>query len=81
MIRDSELHEAALLMIRRHGTGAAVKAGFRAACLQENGDLGAAAIWIDIINQINKIHAEERAAYVLPLEPAPDLPAAARQIA
>jgi hypothetical protein len=81
MIRDSELREAALLMIRRHGAGAAVKAGFRAASLQENGDLGAAAIWIDIINQINKIHAETRAAWNLPVEPVPELPAKSEQVA
>ncbi|HUC63474.1 MAG TPA: hypothetical protein VMF53_16120, partial [Alphaproteobacteria bacterium] len=64
---------AALLMIRRHGKAAAVKAGFRAAQLQEQGDLSAAAIWIDIINQINKIHAAERAAYNLPVEPVVEL--------
>jgi hypothetical protein len=70
MPRPLELRQAAQLMIRRHGIGAAVKAGFRAATLMDSGDAGAAAIWIDIITEINRIRAEERDAYVaLPLDP------------
>ena len=70
MLRHSELREAALLMIRRHGTGAAIKAGFRAASLMDSGDAGAAAIWVDIISEINRIRAELRELYSgLPLDP------------
>lgn len=70
MLRPLELRHAAQLMIRRHGTGAAVKAGFRAASLMDSGDAGAAAIWIDIITEINRIRAEARDAYVaLPIDP------------
>ncbi|MDE2228451.1 MAG: hypothetical protein KGL11_05350 [Alphaproteobacteria bacterium] len=76
MLRDFELRQAALLMIRRHGTAAAVKAGFRAASLMDNGDTGAAAIWVEIINEINRIRAGERTAYsTLSIDPpaaAPD---------
>ncbi len=70
MLHQSEIRQAALLMIRRHGTAAAIKAGFRAAALMDSGDAGAAAIWIDIITEINHIRAEDRSAYVvLPLDP------------
>ncbi|MDE1902360.1 MAG: hypothetical protein KGI46_00725 [Alphaproteobacteria bacterium] len=70
MLRHSELREAAQLMIRRHGTGASIKAGFRAASLMESGDAGAAAIWVDIISEINRIRAELRDHYSgLPLDP------------
>jgi len=70
MLRHSELREAALLMIRRHGTGATIKAGFRAASLMDSGDAGAAAIWVDIISEINRIRAELRSVYTgLPLDP------------
>ena len=53
MPRPTEILQAALLMIRRHG-------------------IGAAAIWIEIITEINRIRAEERSAYAaLPLEAPP----------
>ncbi len=70
MLRHSELRQAAQLMIRRHGTGATIKAGFRAASLMDSGDAGAAAIWVDIISEINRIRAELRDHYSgLPLDP------------
>ena len=70
MLRDSELRQAAQLMIRRHGAGATIKAGFRAASLMDSGDSGAAAIWVEIISEINRIRAELRSAYTgLPLDP------------
>ena len=57
-------------MIRRHGTAATVKAGFRAASLMDSGDTGAAAIWVEIVSEINRIRADERRAYgALPLDP------------
>jgi len=70
MLHQTEIRQAALLMIRRHRTAAAIKAGFRAAALMDSGDAGAAAIWIDIITEINRIRAEDRSAYVvLSLDP------------
>ena len=70
MLRHSELREAAQLMIRRYGTGATIKAGFRAASLMESGDAGAAAISGDIISEMNRIRAELRDYYSgLPLDP------------
>ena len=70
MLRHSELCEAAILMIRRHGIGATIKAGFRAASLTDNGDAGAAAIWVDIIAEINRIRAALRDHYSdLPFDP------------
>lgn len=82
MLRHSELCEAALLMIRRHGTGATIKAGFRAASLMDSGDAGAAAIWIDIISEINRIRAELRHVYTdLPLDPSLAQPEAGSRVA
>jgi len=82
MLHQSEIRQAALLMIRRHGTAAAIKAGFRAASLMESGDAGAAAIWIEIITEINHVRTEERSAYVmLPLDPLAAEPAADGRVA
>ena len=72
MLLDSEIRQAALLMLRRHGASAAVRAGFRAGTLMESGEVGAAEIWVRIIHAINQIRAEERAASgALPVESAP----------
>jgi hypothetical protein len=83
MLLDSEIRQAALLMIRRHGTSAAVRAGFRASQLMELGEVGASEIWVRIIHAINQIRAEAREAYsALPVEGAPDqLPEADFQVA
>ncbi|HYL47978.1 MAG TPA: hypothetical protein VET84_01305 [Stellaceae bacterium] len=82
MLRHSELREAALLMIRRHGAGATIKAGFRAASLMDSGDAGAAAIWVDIISEINRIRAELRSVYTdLPLDPPIAEPEAGSRVA
>jgi hypothetical protein len=83
MLLDSEIRQAALLMLRRHGTSAAVRAGFRAGVLMESGEVGASEIWVQIIHAINQIRAEARAAYsALPVEAAPaTLPEADFQVA
>jgi hypothetical protein len=74
MLLDSEIRQAALLMLRRHGISAAVRAGFRAGVLMESGEVGASEIWVQIIQAINQIRAEARAAYgALPVEAVPDL--------
>ncbi|MGA2089606.1 MAG: hypothetical protein ABSG66_11895 [Stellaceae bacterium] len=83
MVLDSEIRQAALLMLRRHGTSAAVRAGFRAGVLMESGKVGASEIWVQIIHAINQIRAEAREAYsALPVEAAPDqLPETDSQVA
>jgi len=73
MLLDSEIRDAALLMIRRHGTSAAVRAGYRAGMLMEAGEFGASEIWVRIIQAINQLRAEAREAYgSLPLETPPE---------
>ncbi|HZL60087.1 MAG TPA: hypothetical protein VFC38_10355 [Stellaceae bacterium] len=84
MPRPTEIRQAAELMIRRHGTYAAVKAGFRAGCLMEDGEPVAAAIWVRIINEINALRVETRAENARPLEPretAADAPEANHRVA
>ena len=83
MLLDSEIRQAALLMLRRHGTSAAVRAGFRAGQLMESGKVGASEIWVRIIHAINQIRAEAReASNALPVEAAPDqLPETDSQVA
>ena len=67
MLQQSEVREAALLMIRRRGTNAAVRATYRALGLQQEGDLEAAAIWQRVSNEITRIRAEERETYAATL--------------
>ena len=83
MVLDSEIRQAALLMLRRHGTSAAVRAGFRAGVLMESGAIDASEIWVQIINAINQIRVETREAYsTLPVEAAPEaLPEADSEVA
>ncbi len=83
MLLDAEIRQAALLMLRRHGTSAAVRAGFRAGALMESGQAGASEIWVRIIHAINQIRAETReASSALPVEAAPDqLPETDSQVA
>jgi hypothetical protein len=83
MLRDSEIRDAALLMIRRHGTSAAVRAGYRAGMLMEAGEFGASEIWVRIIQAINQLRAEAREAFsTLPVEAAPEaLPGEESQVA
>lgn len=83
MLLDTEIRQAALLMLRRHGTSAAVRAGFRAGALMESGNPGASEIWVRIIHAINQIRAEAREAYsALPVEALPDqLPETDSQVA
>ncbi|HXP12343.1 MAG TPA: hypothetical protein VN795_01680 [Stellaceae bacterium] len=83
MLLDTEIRQAALLMLRRHGTSAAVRAGFRAGVLMEAGNPGASEIWVRIIHAINRIRAEAREAYsALPVESLSDqLPETDSQVA
>jgi hypothetical protein len=83
MLLDSEIRQAAQLMLRRHGVSAAVRAGFRAGVLMESGQVGASEIWVQIIYAINQIRAEAREAYsALPVEAVPEtLPEADSEVA
>jgi len=63
MLRQSEIREAALLMIRRRGKCAADQATERARLLQTEGDADAARIWRRVANEIGRIEREEREVY------------------
>jgi hypothetical protein len=67
MLHHSDVREAALLMIRRRGTNAAVHATQRALLLQVEGESEAAGIWRLVANEITRIRVEEREAYAASL--------------
>jgi hypothetical protein len=59
MLKDSELEEAARIVIKKHGSAAAWAAELRARRLSEDGQEGAAAIWRRIVEVIRRIQADE----------------------
>jgi hypothetical protein len=67
MPQPSEIREAALLMIRRRGTNAAVRATQRALVLDAAGEHDAASNWRRVANEITRIRAEERETYAASL--------------
>jgi len=67
MPRQSEIREAALLMIKRRGKNAAIQATERALQLQTDGASDAAGIWRRVANEIGRIRREEREVYAASL--------------
>jgi len=67
MLRQSEIREVALLVIRRRGTNAAIHATQHAFALHNTGEPDAAAIWRRIANEITRIRFEERETYAVSL--------------
>jgi hypothetical protein len=67
VLRLSEIREAALLIIKRRGTNAAIHATQRALLLEVDGEHEAAANWRRVANEITRIRAEERELYAASL--------------
>lgn len=67
MLRQSEIREVALLMIKRRGKNAAIQATERALLLQTEGEPDAADIWRRVANEIVRIRREERDVYAASL--------------
>jgi len=67
VLRQSDFRQAALLMIRRRGSNAAVHATERALSLQTEGESDAAGIWRRVANEIVRIRSEDRELYAASL--------------
>lgn len=67
MSPQSEIRDAALLMIRRRGKSAADQATERALLLEAEGETAAAGIWHRIANEVMRIQSEEREVYAASL--------------
>jgi hypothetical protein len=59
MPKDTEIEQAARIVIKTHGSGAVWAAELRARRLSEDGQTGAAAIWRRIAEVIRRIQADE----------------------
>jgi hypothetical protein len=59
MPKDSEIEEAARIVIKKHGVAAVWAAELRAKRLSEDGQVSAAAIWRRIAEVIRRIQADE----------------------
>jgi hypothetical protein len=68
MVHQSEIREAAFLLIRRRGTYAAVHATQRALMLEVDREYDAATIWRAVATEITRLRSEEREAYAASLD-------------
>jgi hypothetical protein len=61
MPKESELEEAARIVIKKHGSAAVWAGELRAQNLSKDGQAGAAAIWRRIAEVVRRIQADETA--------------------
>ena len=60
MTSDLDVYRSATVLIREHGTGAALEAAQRADAMLERGDMGGYAVWKRIVAAVEEIERTER---------------------
>ena len=63
MTSDLDIYRSASVLIREHGTGAALEAAQRADAMLERGDMDGCAVWKRILAAVDEIQRKERREY------------------
>ncbi len=60
MIADLDIYRSANVLIREHGTGAALEAAQRADAMLERGDMDGCTVWKRIVRAVEELQRKER---------------------
>ncbi len=60
MTSDLDIYRSATVLIREHGTGAALEAAQRANAMLERGDMDGCAVWRRIVEAVGEIQRQDR---------------------